>query len=181
MTMISSMYRMEEDGIIYHDIKDSIKIPYERFEYIRISGKFKILESEVMITLANSKAGSIYRLYHLAAILQKLHPDVAWDWITQFTSYEKQVYRHTVNHHIYFEAHGLTKYPNFQDDFASWQFDLRIDNWFKEKGLYKSDEELNELAAKKVQELIYDRAKTDFIDLSMYWEFMNRQQKRVNV
>lgn len=172
--MFNTMYRMEKDGIVYQDIPKSVKILFAKFDSIKTPYIDELMISEAMAILRESKAWSIDRLYHLAAFIQKVHPDLPWRWEKEFINYEISAYKETVSEMVYLKAHGvITKM--YRDDFDEWQFDLRVHRWFEEKGMIRDENELIESVKLKVQQLIYDRSKTDFIDLTIYNEFIKKQ------
>jgi hypothetical protein len=175
-SMFNTMYRMEHEGIVYLTNPKSVKILFAEFDDIMAPYKDGLMVSEAMGALRRSEAWNIDRLYHLAAILQKLHPDIPWRWEADFISHEMSEYYKTVSTKVYMEAHGIAT-KMYRDDFDEWQFDLRVHKWFEEQGMIRDENEIIEIAKRKVQELIYDRSKTDFIDLSSYHEFKSKQQK----
>ena len=174
--MFNTMYRMEKDGIVYQDIPKSVKILFTQFNSVMAPYKDGLMVSEAMGILRRSKAWNITRLYHLATILQKVHPEIPWRWEADFINYEMSAYNDTVSDKIYMQAHGLHT-RMYRDDFDEWQFDLRVHKWFAEKGMIRDNNEIIESTKLKVQQLIYDRSKTDFIDLTLYNEFIKKQQK----
>ena len=128
--MFNTMYKMESDGIVYLTNPKSVKILFAEFDIVMKPYKDGLMVSEAMCALRRSEAWNIDRLYHLAAILQKLHPDIPWRWETDFISHEMSEYYKTVSTKVYMEAHGIVT-KMYRDDFDEWQFDLMVHKWFE--------------------------------------------------
>jgi hypothetical protein len=162
--MFNTLYKLTDDSIVYQlPNKPGIKILFKDFLLVceTIPGLYR---SGTMYTLLEHPQFHLHFAYHLAAILEKFDPDV-WDWENLFYHKEWELYEKTAGEEAYLKA-KYTHRPEFFDDYAYEDYLLRIKNWAKEKGLYKSNDEIREQTKRKIQELVIARSKTDFIKLT---------------
>lgn len=163
--MFNTMCYFNSKSIIYYGSKREIKIPFDQFEFCFPSNKNpQIFWNKAVAELFNSRGASLHQLYHLAAVIEKIFPG-GWAWEEQFEYYENLFYSEKTSIEVYMKAHNMYVRPEFFDDYSEWSWMAKVEEWFKDQGLYKTREEIESETVRKVKELIYDRALTDFIVL----------------
>ena len=162
----SSLYNVCENGILYFDLdmKEHF-VPFSKMEFSRDSehGLFFNMLIEQMIEQGFT---NINGYYHLAALIEKYHPG-SWEWERQMYSAERYVtLRLRVN--AFLKTRGLSKWPRFYDDFTCDHFYATFESWTEAQKVFKSLEEIESDVPGKVQKLIYERSKSEFIHLDHY-------------
>lgn len=159
----SSLYNVCENGILYfdHDMKEHF-VPFSKMDIGRDTeqGLFFNMHIEQMI---HKRFTNINGYYHLAAVIEKFLPG-SWEWEKQL--YSAEIY--ATGDYIFkafLKTRGLTKWPKFYDDFTSDNYSAMYERWEKAHPVFKSPEQIKSDVPGKVQRLIYERSKSEFIHL----------------
>lgn len=163
--IFQSLYHLEDDAIIYYKQRNgTILVPFLDFQLVIVNPNGK-LSSKAMDNLIQNPQSSLSACYHQAAIHQKYLPG-EWDWQTMLLFKERMEYEKVAGEKAYLKAKGRITRPEFFGEYDFDEYLLRINQWAKANGLYKRDEAILEQTKQKIQELVIDRSKTDFIELS---------------
>ena len=90
------------------------------------------IQSSVLEDFIQSSLGELQRVYHLASIIDKKHPDIGWNWLNQFYEAEKRerYQRYKMN---FLQSKGRsTKLPLFTSDYEAIDFDVAYTRYVKE-------------------------------------------------
>lgn len=167
----SSLYYLSATGIHYFGRNNKEHfVPFSQIDFCSEpeSGLYFNMQILKMIEV---RFANLNAYYHLAAVIQKYLP-VSWDW-------EQQMYlaEETVNSEVcekaFFKEHRMIRWPKFNDDFSSDNFDAAYESWKKTYQDFKSHEQIRSDVPRKVQRLIYERSGSDFIKLD------DRQVQRI--
>ncbi len=160
-----SLYYLTDNTIVYQHLHRSGNvIPFSDFNMIA-EYRPAFYTSKALDTLLQDSQSTRQATYHLAAIHQKYIP-ANWDWEHLLYFKEQQCYEKTAGEFAYMKAKGMTSPPVFYHDYDAIDYEIRIEKWAKERGVYRSREEILDQTSRNIQELIYDRSKTDFIRLT---------------
>lgn len=161
-----SLYYLTDDSIIYpKTYTPGIQIPLLDF-HMMAESRPSLYTSKAIDTLIYNPQSSLQAVYHLAAIHEKYLPS-DWDWEGLLYCKEQNHYEQTAGEQAYLITTGRFVRPEFYDDYGFDEYLGRIAEWAKDRGLYKSDQEILEQTKQKIQELIIERSKTDFIELTV--------------
>jgi hypothetical protein len=162
----SSLYSLKENGIIYfgHDLKEHF-VPFSQMGFGRETGSGLLLNMQID-RMFEKRILNLNAYYHMAAVIEK-HLPGGWDWEQHMYMVEETV-AIELSEKAFLKAHGMTQWPKFYDDFSSDNFDTRFENWRESQEDFKSREQIKFNVPGKVQQLIYERSKTEFIQLNDY-------------
>lgn len=160
-----SLYYLTDDSIVYpKTYTPGIQIPLLDF-HMMAESRSGFYTSKAMNTLIDNPLSSLQAVYHLAAVHEKYLPS-NWDWEVLLHFKEREHYEKTAGEQAYLITTGRFVRPEFYDDYGFDEYLGRIAEWAKERGQYKSDQEILDHTKRKIQELIIERSKSDFIELT---------------
>ncbi|MEN9885303.1 MAG: hypothetical protein RLZZ420_2520 [Bacteroidota bacterium] len=160
----SSLYCLAENGIIYfgHDLKEHF-VPFSQMGFGKETGAGLLLNMQIDKMLAK-RFLNINAYYHLGAVIEKYIPD-EWDWEQQMYLVEETLTSEQ-SEKAFLKEQGMNTWPKFYDDFNSDNFDAKYENWAKSQHGFRCREQIKFELPRKVQELIYERSISDFIQLN---------------
>lgn len=163
--IFQSLYHLEDDAIIYYKQHNgTISVPFLDFQLVIVNPNGK-LSSKAMDNLIQNPQSSLSACYHQAAIHQKYLPG-EWDWQTMLLFKERMEYEKVAGEKAYLKAKGRITRPEFFGEYDFDEYLERITKWAKENGLFRTEEEIQQMTRTKIDKLIIERSQTEFIQLT---------------
>jgi hypothetical protein len=158
-------FKVEDRSIVFVNDVKKIVVPFDVLKQKLDSSNEKIAYSMALEQTVLKPGTTIDILYTLAAIIQKCYPDDPWAWDHHFSFYHI-MFNIEEQKNKFLKFKGETKWPLFKSNEKTEMWLSEYRNWIVQNELFKTDNEYASDIENCIEDMIYTKAKSNFIDIS---------------